>query len=200
MGKQKKSKQWPDAYLNGDMVIHITSFLSSVNNEEDANKALSDVYNLRSVCVMFKDVIEENNTIWRVIARLTRRGLVQPTPEMPVSLKHLKEFIRLDAIEYRERTRLAFMAEMLGGGRHLSQSDREAKDYREVVRRSCTNMKYAWGTTKTIYDKRLNQYVRTVKRMDKICGFKSGIKITKKESYRRAKRHSKTKSIIKRRW
>ena len=196
MPKQKGSKSqhiirpWSAINLNRDTLHHIISFLYVNRDYSDevtniitskCREALANVYLLRSVCIMFHDVIEESQTLWQALARNTRRSLIHPTPlecHMPnlLDTKALKEFIAMDEREYKERNTLALMRDYNEYGCYIFHAYRGDLDYTKAVLQRYTTAKdlgLYQIKVKVAYDKRLGNYRKMVNRMDKLCGNKS---------------------------
>lgn len=167
------------------MLLHIISFLYVNRENEDVTnrmiemcrETLANIYRLRSVCSMFRDVIDESQTLWRTMVRYTRRSLIQPTPpNMPAlsCMKGLKKFIALDEREYKERNTLSIMSDHLQYGCFILHTQRKEMDYSKVVLQRKVGYSGNWRCNNEnlmrAYDIRLKNYRNTVKKLDKLCG------------------------------
>ena len=188
-------KAWGTTDFNSDILLYIIQFLCVKREEKETEvrgyikdacrEALANIYRLRCVCVMFYDVIERSDTLWRELSRHTRRSFPVRTPlSLPVDTKALKEFIRLDEREYKERNALALHTDHVMYGCYILGTQRCFMDYTCVILQKYVDE----GTPRSIdvliiakiaYDERLNKYRKMVKRMDILCGFKRD-KLTEK--------------------
>lgn len=192
---QQQDEETPQ--LNSDVLVYIiTRFICTDRSVEDEThgvrgyildrcyESLLHVYRLRSVCRHFYKIIEESTILWPLLLQHTRRSAApvscvariegRDALEMPRTVADMKEFIRLDRREYKERIELASHVDTFKYGRYILGTHREARDHTYVVLQLYVRppdfLSKHDRLVKREYDRRVIAYRRMTRRMNALCG------------------------------